>query len=134
MSAYERIGGEAAAQSVIDDFFQRAQGDERLAGLFGGEIPPGARAVVAGALDPEAGEARGDLELAQVWFGANALEDDELDLIIGHLAAALEAAGISDEIAADVADQIELLRDLALGPDEEDFDDEDEDEEGEVAA
>jgi len=133
MSAYERIGGEAAAQSVIDDFFQRAQGDERLAGLFGGEVAPGARAVGAGALDPEAGEARGDLELAQVWFGANALEDDELDLIIGHLAAALEDAGIDDEITADVADQIELLRDLALGPDEED-DDEDEDEEGEVAA
>lgn len=134
MSAYERIGGEAAAQSVISDFFQRAQGDERLVGLFGGEVAPGARAVVAGALDPEAGEERGDLELAQIWFGANTVEDDELDLIIGHLAAALEAAGIDDDIAADVADQIELLRDLALGPDEEDFDDEDEDEEGEAAA
>jgi len=134
MTAYERIGGEAAAQSVISDFFARAQADERLKDLFGGEIAPGARAFVAAALDPDAAEARGDQDLAFVWLGANSLEDDELDLVIGHLAAALEAAGIDDETIADVADQIELLRDESLGPDEDEFDDEDGDEEGEVAA
>ncbi|MBI1686573.1 globin family protein [Caulobacter hibisci] len=135
MTAYERIGGEAAAQSVTSDFFARAQADERLKGLFGDEIAPGARAFVASALDIDAAEARGDQDLALVWLGANSLEDDELDLVIGHLAAALETAGIDDEIIADVADQIELLRDESLGPDEDEFDDEDEDEEeGEVAA
>lgn len=128
--AYERIGGETIANAALDDFFQRAQDDDLLTHLVGPVISPGVRAFMAAALDLENDdEAR--LAPALAWLSDSGPEDEDLDHMIGHLALALEAQGVGDEIIAEIADRAESLRDAALGvwPD-----DEDEDEDDEVAA
>jgi len=129
MTPYETIGGETVAHAVLDDFFQRAQADDRLADVYGPVITAGGRAFVTVALDAAGTGEHPDLEPALAWLGEVGLGDDELDLIVGHLAAALEAAGIADETIAEVAEEAEALRDAALAFDPEDDDDEDEDEE-----
>ena len=129
MTAYERIGGEAAALAVLDDFFLRAQADDRLADVFGPAISAGGRAFISVALDAGRADGHDDVQPALSWMIEMGLGDDELDLIIGHLAAALEARGVDDEVIAEVADQAESLRDAALVADPDDYDDEDEDEE-----
>lgn len=128
MTPYERIGGETAARAVIDDFFLRAQADDRLADVYGPAISAGGRAFVSVALDAGRADGHDDVEPALAWLLELGLGDDELDLIIGHLAAALEARGVDDDIIAEVADQAEALRDAALISDPEGEDDEDEEE------
>jgi hemoglobin len=130
---YERIGGEAIAQTALDDFFQRAQADDRLADVFGPVITAGGRAFVAVSMDAGRADGRDDVEPALTWLTEMGLGDDELDLIVGHLAAALEALGVDDDVIAEIADQAESLRDAALALDPNDEDDED-DEEEDVAA
>lgn len=128
---YERIGGEAIANAALDDFFRRAQDDDLLTHLVGPVISPGARAFMAAALDLDNDdEAR--LAPALAWLSDSGPEDEDLDHMIGHLALALEAQGVGDEVIAEIADRAESLRDAALGvwPDDE----EDEDEEDEAAA
>lgn len=122
---YERIGGEAIAQTALDDFFQRAQADDRLADVFGPVVTAGGRAFVAVSMDAGRADGRDDVEPALAWLTELGLGDDELDLILGHMAAALEALGVDDDIIAEIADQAEALRDaaLAIDPDEEDEDD-----------
>lgn len=133
LTPYERIGGETIAQAALDDFFQRAQADDRLADVFGPVITAGGRAFVAVSMDAGRADGRDDVEPALAWLSELGLGDDELDLVIGHLAAALEALDVDDDLIAEIADQAESLRDaaLAIDPDEED---EDEDEDEEVAA
>lgn len=133
LTPYERIGGEAIAQTALDDFFQRAQADDRLADVFGPVITAGGRAFVAVSMDAGRADGRDDVGTALDWLTELGLGDDELDLIIGHLAAALEALEIDDEVIAEIADQAESLRDAALAIDPEDEDGDDDDEE-EVAA
>lgn len=133
LTPYERIGGEAIAQTALDDFFQRAQADDRLADVFGPVITAGGRAFVAVSMDAGRADGRDDVGTALDWLTELGLGDDELDLIIGHLATALEALEIDDEVIAEIADQAESLRDAALAIDPEDEDGDDDDEE-EVAA
>lgn len=126
---YERVGGETVARTALDDFFQRAQADDRLADVFGPVITAGGRAFLAVSMDAGRADGHDEVGAALAWLTEIGLGDDELDLIIGHLAAALELVGVSDEIIAEIADQAESLRDAALAIDpDEDFDDEDEDE------
>jgi truncated hemoglobin YjbI len=129
MTPFENIGGESVAHAVLDDFFQRAQADDRLADVYGPVITAGGRAFVTVALDAAATAEHPDLEPALAWLGEVGLGDDELDLVIGHLAAALEAVGVNDEVIAEIAEEAEALRDAALAFDPEDDEDEDEDEE-----
>jgi truncated hemoglobin YjbI len=127
--SYERIGGEALAHAALDDFFQRARGDDLLAHLVGPVIAPGVRAFLAVSLDLDNDdEAR--LAPALTWLTDEGLADADLDHMVGHLALALEARGVDDELIAEVADRAETLRDAALGAwPEDDEEDEDEDEE-----
>lgn len=127
---YERIGGELVARTALDDFFHRAQADDQLADVFGPVITAGGRAFVSVSMDAGRADGRDDVGTALEWLTELGLGDDELDLIIGHLAAALEVVGVNDEVIAQIADQAEALRDAALAIDPEDEDDEDE----EVAA
>lgn len=125
--AYERIGGETIANAALDDFFRRAQDDDLLTHPIGPAILPGARAFVTAALDLDNDdEAR--LAPALAWLSDSGPEDEDLDHMIGHLALALEAQGVGDEIIAEIADRAENLRDAALGvwPDYEDEDEDDE--------
>ena len=134
MTPYENIGGEPIAHAAIEDFFQRAQADDRLADLYGPVITAGGRAFVTASLDAGVAGDHPDLEPALTWLAEVGLGDEELDLVIGHLAAALASLGVDDEAIADIADHAEALRDTALAMGPEDEDDEDEDEGEEVAA
>jgi hemoglobin len=129
MTPYERIGGEIAARAVLDDFFQRAQADDRLADLFDPVITAGARAFVWVSLDAGRADGHDDAETALSWLIDTGLGDDELDLICSHVAAALEAREIGDETIAEILEQAEALRDAALAIDPEDEDEDEDDEE-----
>ena len=124
MTPYDRIGGEAVALAALDDFFHRAQQDDLLAHLIGPVITPGARAFVAAALDLDNHD-EAMLAPALAWLSGEGLEDEDLDHMVGHLALALEARGLDDELVAEIADHAEALRDAALGvwPEDEDEDD-----------
>lgn len=128
LTPYERIGGEAIAQTALDDFFQRAQADDLLADVFGPVITAGGRAFVAVSMDAGRSDSRDDVEPALAWLTEMGLGDDELDVIVGHLAAALEALGVDHDVIAEIADQAESLRDAALALDPNDEDDEDDEE------
>lgn len=128
MTPYERIGGETAARAVIDDFFLRAQADDRLADVYGPAISAGGRAFVSVALDAGRADGHDDVEPALAWLLELGLGDD---VVID--AARLEGGGqVADDqvqfVIAQVADQAEALRDAALISDPEDEDDEDEEE------
>ena len=102
-SIYEIIGGEAALEPLVGDFYDRVLADPELRGFFAGTnmarlqgrqveflaAALGGPRRYTGTSLPDAHRGRG-------------IEQAHFDLVAGHLVAALQAAGVP----ADVIDQI----------------------------
>lgn len=94
-SIYEEIGGEEALVAVVDGFYTRVLADPNLAGFFAG-VP---MARLKGRQVEFFGAALGG---PQVYTGApmravhqgRGIEQEHFDLVAGHLADALGAAGV----------------------------------------
>lgn len=110
---YDDIGGEQALQKAVRGFYTRVLDDPRLTGYFDGidvvRLGRSQVAVFASALGARGSRPRrrsGD-------HAGRGIDHAEFDLVICHLADALRAAGVPDELMTDVLLTIApLARDL----------------------
>ena len=99
MTDYEAVGGGPAVSIVVDDFYQRVQADPQLSHYFVGVDMPRLKrhqALLVGQVlgGPPDYDGR-SLQDAHAGLGVT---EGDFDLVVGHLAAALQAAGVPDAI------------------------------------
>lgn len=102
-SIYDAIGGEEALVKVVDDFYVRVLGDDRLAGFFAGANMTrlqgrqveffasvlGGPQTYTGASMRQAHQGRG-------------IYQEHFDLVALHLTQSLQAAGVPDELVTQI--------------------------------
>ena len=107
-SIYEIIGGQAALEPVVDDFYDRVLADPELRGFFAGSSMTRLKgrqveffAAALGGPRPYTGASLRDAHRGR------GIEQKHFDLVAGHLVAALGAAGVPpgviDRIAAEIS-------------------------------
>jgi hemoglobin len=102
-SIYDAIGGEPALIAVVDDFYERVVGDPELAGFFAGTSMNKlkGRQVEFFAVALGGPHAYTGAPMRQVHQGRG-IRQEHFDLVAGHLAAALGAAGVPQEIISQI--------------------------------
>jgi len=119
MSLYERLGGEPAFQSAVDDFYRRMLTDERVASFFDGVDMDGQIAKQKAFLTYVTGgpaEYTGkDMRAAHEHLWERGLADEHVDVVIEHLGATLTALGAKPEDVAEVSALADSVRDDVLG-------------------
>lgn len=110
-SIFDQIGGAGAVAAVVDDFYRRVLGDPLLKDHFAGtdmaKLKAHQRSFVAAALGgPQ--EYRGrSMRDAHAGLG---ITPEQFDAVVGHLAAALAANGVADEIIGSIATTLAPLK------------------------
>lgn len=109
---YDRLGGAAGVRTVVDDLLARAYADDQINGYFRNASVDRSRLATcfarylgAAAGGPEAYPGSGCGSVAEAHAGLGISGNDHADLV-GHLDAALAAAGVA---AADRAAVLDLL-------------------------
>jgi len=109
-SIYEIIGGDAALEPVVDDFYDRVLADPELRGFFAGTNMTRLKgrqveffAAALGGPRPYTGASLRDAHQGR------GIEQAHFDLVAGHLVAALQAAGVPAEVIAQIAAAIPPL-------------------------
>jgi hemoglobin len=109
-SIYEIIGGEAALEPVIDDFYDRVLADPELRGFFAGTNMTRLKgrqveffAAALGGPQPYSGASLRDAHRGR------GIEQKHFDLVAGHLVAALAAAGVPPDVIDRIAAEISPL-------------------------
>lgn len=110
---YENIGGERALQKAVREFYAEVLADPKLTGYFDGVDVARLRrsqvAIFASALGARSSRS---LRRSGDHIGRG-IDPAEFDLVLCHLADALRAAGVPDELMTDVLLTIApLARDL----------------------
>ncbi|MCV7282756.1 group 1 truncated hemoglobin [Mycolicibacterium flavescens] len=102
-SIYERIGGHEALEVVVDDFYRRVLADDQLSGFFTGTHMPRLKgrqveffAAALGGPDPYTGA-----PMRQVHQGRG-ITVHHFNLVAGHLAASVDAAGVPADTTAEI--------------------------------
>ena len=109
-SIYEIIGGQAALEPVVDDFYDRVLADPELRGFFAGSSMTRLKgrqveffAAALGGPRPYTGASLRDAHRGR------GIEQKHFDLVAGHLVAALQAAGVPAEVIDQIAAAITPL-------------------------
>ena len=112
MSIYAQIGGAEAIETVVEDFYVRVLADDELAGFFTGTNMArlkGKQAEFFGAAlggpDPYTGA-----PMRQVHQGRG-ITAHHFGLVAGHLSGSLTAAGVPDELVAQIIAAVAPLAD-----------------------
>ncbi|AFM20535.1 truncated hemoglobin (plasmid) [Mycolicibacterium chubuense NBB4] len=107
---YEQIGGSEAIVSLVEDFYARVLADPELAGFFGGTNMSRLKGRQAeffvaalGGPYPYVGPS-----MKQVHQGRG-ITTHHFDRVGAHLGESLRAAGVSDELVAQILDNIGSL-------------------------
>lgn len=99
VSDYQAVGGGPAVKVVVDDFYQRVLADPQLADYFDGVDMPRLKRhqalLVGKVLGGPADYDGRSLREAHLGLGVT---KDHFDLVVGHLAGALQDAGVPDDI------------------------------------
>lgn len=119
MSLFERLGGEPAFQSAVDEFYRRMLTDERVADFFEdvdmeGQIAKQKAFLTFVTGGPAAYTGR-DMRTAHAHLVARGLADEHVDVVIEHLGATLLAMGASPDDVEAVAALAESVRADVLG-------------------
>ncbi|MBS1708816.1 MAG: group 1 truncated hemoglobin [Armatimonadetes bacterium] len=116
-SLYEKLGGEAAVDAAVDNFYRRVLKDDRICHYFDG-------------IDMERQAAKQKSFLTMAFGGPNnytardmkeahahldGLNDTHFDAVVENLGATLKDMGVADELIAEVAAVAETTRDAVLG-------------------
>jgi hemoglobin len=99
LSDYEAVGGGSAVSTVVNDFYDRVLGDPQLAPYFEGvdlaRLKRHQALLVTQVLGgPENYNGR---PLGEAHEGLG-IDHDDFTAVVGHLAAAMEDAGVPDDI------------------------------------
>jgi hemoglobin len=113
---YERLGGLVSIDVAVDQFYDRLVGDSELAPYFDRldvrRLRAHQKAFLAMALGgPGCYEGRGLAEAHRHL----AIDDHDVDLVAGHLAAVLAGLGVSPALIDEVVSAIDGLRNEVLG-------------------
>jgi hemoglobin len=116
-SIYDAVGGEPALAAVVDDFYERVLVDPELAAFFAGanmnKLKGRQVEFFAAALGGP--HTYTGAPMRQVHRGRG-IRQEHFDLVAGHLAAALGAAGVPEEIISQILGLIApLAGDIASG-------------------
>lgn len=116
-SLYEKLGGEAAVDAAVDNFYRKVLVDERVNHYFEG-------------IDMERQAAKQKAFLTMAFGGPNnytardmkeahahltGLNDEHFDAIVENLGATLKDMGVADELIGEVAAVAETTREAVLG-------------------
>ncbi|OBB72151.1 group 1 truncated hemoglobin [Mycobacterium sp. 852014-52144_SCH5372336] len=111
-SIYEQIGGHEVLEGVVEDFYIRVLADDQLAGFFTGTNMARLKgrqveffAAALGGPEPYTGA-----PMRQVHQGRG-ITVHHFNLVAGHLAASLAAAGVPAETAGQILEAIAPLSD-----------------------
>ncbi len=111
-TVYDRIGGAEALEVVVDDFYRRVLADTELAGFFAGTNMSRLKgrqveffSAALGGPEPYTGAS-----MRHVHQGRG-ITMHHFDLVAGHLAESLEAAGVPDDTIAQIISAIAPLAD-----------------------
>ncbi|OBG31425.1 hemin receptor [Mycobacterium alsense] len=114
---YDRIGGYEAIEAVVEDFYVRVLGDERLAGFFTGTNMNRLKgrqveffAAALGGPDPYTGA-----PMKQVHQGRG-ITMHHFGLVADHLAEALAAAGVDAETLTEILGAVAPLASEIASP------------------
>jgi hemoglobin len=109
-SIYEQIGGAEALEAVVEDFYGRVLADGELAGFFTGANMARLKgkqveffAAALGGPEPYTGA-----PMRQVHHGRG-ITTHHFDVVAGHLADSLSAAGVPDDIVTQIIGAIAPL-------------------------
>jgi hemoglobin len=116
-SIYDAVGGEPALAAVVDDFYERVLVDPELAAFFAGanmnKLKGRQVEFFAAALGGPHTYTGAPMRQAHRGRG---IRQEHFDLVAGHLAAALGAAGVPDETISQILGLIApLAEDIASG-------------------
>ena len=116
---FERLGGEAAVDAVVKDFYVRVLADERISDFFDDIDMPGQEAkqkafltLAFGGPNDYSGR---DLTTAHAGLIARGLNDSHFDAVAENLVATLKSLGVSDDDITEVVAIVETTRDPVLG-------------------
>ncbi|QDU69966.1 group I truncated hemoglobin [Engelhardtia mirabilis] len=119
MSLYERLGGEPAFQSAVDEFYRRMLTDERVSRFFDDVDMEGQIAKQKAFLTYVTGgpaEYTGkDMRAAHAELNERGLSDEHVDVVIEHLGAVLLSMGAAPDDVGEVAALAESVRADVLG-------------------
>ena len=115
---YEAIGGDPALAVVVDDFYDRVLADPDLRGFFAGTNMSRLKgrqaeffAAALGGPLPYAGASMSDVHRGR------GIERRHFDLVAGHLAGALGAAGVPGQTVTEIIAAISpLASQIVSGP------------------
>ena len=116
MSIYDTIGGAAAVQVAVEEFYTRVLTDPRLEGFFTDvdvqRLKAHQRAFIAAALGgPQFFDGR---DMAAAHAGL-AITDADFDAVVAHLAGTLTDLGVADDQVARIGAALAPLRGQIVG-------------------
>ncbi len=119
MSLYEQLGGQAAVEAAVDNFYRKVLADDRVARFFEGVDMDKQRAKQKGFLTMAFGGPHNysgkDMRAGHAHLVKMGLNDSHVDAIIELLGATLKDLGVKDELIAQVAAIAESTRNDVLG-------------------
>src|SRR6187402_1035785 len=99
VSDYDAIGGGPAVSAVVNDFYKRVLGDPQLAPYFEGvDMPRLKRHQVLLVTQVLGGPANYDGRSLSEAHAGPGIDSDDINAVVGHLAAAMKDAGVPDDI------------------------------------
>lgn len=110
-SIYESIGGAAAVQAAVDDFYDRVLADPALAPYFTGvdlrRLKAHQRSFIAAAIG--GAEVYAGRDMASAHAGLE-ITDEAFDAVVGHLVATLTGLGVPEETIGAIGAKLAPLR------------------------
>lgn len=108
---YDRLGGEAAVDAAVDEFYDRVLADDSLAGFFEATDVDELRTHQAAFLTTVTGgpERYENADMAEAHDGL-AITDEEFDRVATHLAETLLDLGVDRGDVEEVTGVVETLR------------------------
>jgi len=119
ISLYDRLGGEAAMDAAVNNFYRRVLADDRVNYWFGGidmeRQAAKQKAFLTMAFGGPNNYTALDMKEGHAHLVARGLNDSHFDAIIELLGATLRDMGVGDDLITEVAATAETTREAVLG-------------------
>ena len=117
-SLYEKLGGEAAVDAAVDDFYRRLLSDDRVSHFFDDVDMDGQRAKQKAFLTMAFGGPHNysgkDMRDGHAHLLEKGLNDSHVDAVVENLGDTLKSLGVADDLITQVADIANSVRDDVL--------------------
>src|SRR3954469_14573589 len=119
MTLFEQLGGQAAVEAAVDNFYRKVLSDDRVSRFFEGVDMDKQRAKQKGFLTMAFGGPHNysgkDMRMGHAHLVKMGLNDSHFDAVVELLGGTLKELGVNDELIAQVAAIAESTRNDVLG-------------------